>query len=76
MADIVLINPKFEVSSWGMEYALTEAIFLRPDFEIGYVQARSVYWQRHKLLHAWTQARMVLPGVGLFRRLICRRQLL
>ena len=22
MADIVLINPKFEVSFWGMEYAL------------------------------------------------------
>jgi hypothetical protein len=22
MADIVLINPKFEVSYWGMEYAL------------------------------------------------------
>ena len=24
MADIVLINPKFEVSYWGMEYALPD----------------------------------------------------
>jgi len=50
----------------------TEALFLRPDFEIGYVKARPAYWQRHWLRYAWTQAKMVLPAIGLFLRLIYR----
>ena len=50
----------------------TEALFLRPDFEIGYVKVRPAYWRRHRLLYAWTQAKMVLPAIGLFLRLIYR----
>ena len=44
----------------------TEALFLRPDFEIGYAKARPAYWRRHRLRYAWTQAKMVLPAIGLF----------
>ncbi len=50
----------------------TEALFLHPDFEIGYVKVRPGYWRRHRLLYAWTQAKMVLPAIGLFLRLIYR----
>ena len=50
----------------------TEALFLRPDFEIGYVKARPAYWRRRQLRYAWTQAKLVLPAIGLFLRLICR----
>jgi hypothetical protein len=49
-----------------------EALFLHPDFEIGYVKARPAYWRRHRLLYAWTQAKKVLPAIGLFLRLMSR----
>ena len=48
------------------------SLFLRPDFEIGYVKARPVYWRRNQLRFAWTQAKMVLPAIGLFLRLMGR----
>ena len=33
-----------------------EALFLRPDFDVGYAKARPVNWRRHRLRYAWTQA--------------------
>jgi radical SAM superfamily enzyme YgiQ (UPF0313 family) len=53
-------------------FARTEALFLRPDFEIGYAKARPPYWRHHRLLYAWTQAKMVPLAVGLFLRLMSR----
>jgi Domain of unknown function (DUF4070) len=53
-------------------FARTEALFLRPDFEIGYVKARPAYWRRRPLRYAWTQAKLVLPAIGLFLRLMTR----
>ncbi len=50
----------------------TEALFLRADFEIGYAKAHPVYWRRRRLRYAWSQAKMVLPAIGLFFRLMGR----
>jgi len=63
-----------ELSDPENYFARTEALFLRPDFEIGHVKARPVSWRRKQVRFAWTQAKMVLPAVGLFLRLMGRIQ--
>jgi len=61
-----------ELSDPENYFARTEALLLRPDFDIGCVKALPVYWRRHQLRYAWTQAKMVLPAIGLFLRLMSR----
>jgi hypothetical protein len=50
----------------------TEALFLRPDFDIGSVKASPVYWRRHRLRYARSQSRMMLAAIVLFLRLMSR----
>jgi radical SAM superfamily enzyme YgiQ (UPF0313 family) len=59
-----------ELSDAGNYFDRTEALFLRPDFEVGYAKARPAYWRTHRLLYAWTQAKLMLPAIGLFLRLM------
>ncbi len=61
-----------ELFDAGNYFDRTEALFLRPDFEIGSVKARPAYWRRRRLRYAWTQAKLVLPAIGLFLRLMSR----
>ncbi len=40
--------------------------------EIAYVKSRPAYWRRRPLRYAWTQAKLILPAIGLFPRLLTR----
>ncbi len=61
-----------ELSDPENYFARTEALFLRPDFDIGCVKALPVYWRRHQLRYFLTQAEMGLAAIGLFLRLMSR----
>ncbi|HWT80477.1 MAG TPA: DUF4070 domain-containing protein [Candidatus Methylomirabilis sp.] len=63
-----------ELSDPENYFARTEALLLHPEFEIGYVKARPLSWRRNQLRFAWAQAKMVLPAIGLFLRLMGRIQ--
>jgi radical SAM superfamily enzyme YgiQ (UPF0313 family) len=62
-----VLNELFGVENY---FARTEALFLRPDFEIGYAKVRPAYWRRRPLRYTWTQAKLLLPAIGLFLRLM------
>ncbi len=58
----------------GKYFDRTEALFLRRNFEIGYVKVWPAYWRRHRLRYAWTQAKLVPAAIGLFLRLLSQVQ--
>jgi radical SAM superfamily enzyme YgiQ (UPF0313 family) len=62
-----VLNELFDIENY---FARSEALFLRPDFEIGYDKARPEYWRRRPLRYAWTQAKLLLPAIVLFLRLM------
>ncbi len=62
-----VLNELFDVENY---FARTEALFLRPDFEIGYDKAWPEYWRRRPLRYAWAQAKLLLPAIVLFLRLM------
>jgi hypothetical protein len=62
-----VLNELFDVENY---FGRSEALFLRPDFEIGYDKARPEYWRRRPLRYAWTQAKLLLPAIVLFLRLM------
>ena len=64
-----VLNELFDAENY---FERTEALFLRPDFEIGYVKTRRAYWRKHPLRYAWTQAKLIPPAIGLFLRLMTR----
>jgi radical SAM superfamily enzyme YgiQ (UPF0313 family) len=64
-----VLNELFDVENY---FARTEALFLRPDFEIGYDKARPEYWRRRPLRYAWAQAMPILLAIGVFFRLMTR----
>jgi radical SAM superfamily enzyme YgiQ (UPF0313 family) len=66
-----VLNELYDPESY---FDRAEALFLRPDFEIGYVKTPPPYWRWHRLRYAWEQARFVVPTVGLFLRLMTRVQ--
>jgi radical SAM superfamily enzyme YgiQ (UPF0313 family) len=62
-----VLNELFDLENY---FARTEALFLRPDFEIGYVKVRPAYWRRRPLSYAWNQAKLLPLAIGLFLRLM------
>ncbi len=61
-----------ELSDPDNYFTRAEALYLRPDFEIGCVKALPAYWRQHRLRYSLTQAEMALAAIGLFLRLMCR----
>ncbi len=51
-------------------FARTDALFLRPDFEIGIINKRP--WWRISLRWLWSEAQCVVESLGLFSRLITK----
>ena len=61
-----------ELSDPENYFTRAEALFLRPDFDIGCVKALPDYWRRHQLRYFLNQSTMLLAAIGLFLRLMNR----
>ncbi|MHB1557144.1 MAG: B12-binding domain-containing radical SAM protein [Isosphaeraceae bacterium] len=62
-----VMNELFDPANY---FARAEALFLQPNFDVGFARARPDYWRRHRLRYAWTQAKFVLPAIVFFLRLM------
>ena len=61
-----------ELSDPENYFERTDALFLRPEFDIGSVKAVPDYWRRHPFRYFSNQSLMLLVAIGLFLRLMNR----
>ena len=61
-----------ELSDPENYFERTDALFLRPEFDIGSVKAVPDYWRRHPFRYFLNQSLMLLVAIGLFLRLMNR----
>jgi radical SAM superfamily enzyme YgiQ (UPF0313 family) len=59
-----------ELYAPGPYFERTEALFLRPTFDVGYGKSRSGYWRRHRLRRLGLEVISLAAAVGLFARLM------
>jgi radical SAM superfamily enzyme YgiQ (UPF0313 family) len=64
---IRVLNELYDAQAY---FARTDALFLRPDFEIGIINKRP--WWRISLRWFWSEAQCVVESLGLFSRLITK----
>lgn len=62
-----VLNTQYDPKNY---FARTEALFLKPDFEIGY--GKSPYWKRHPLRKLKVESISFVAAIGLFLRLMRR----
>ena len=59
-----------ELYAPGPYFERTEALFLRPTFDVGCVKLRSGYWRHHRLRRLEVEVICLAAAVGLFARLM------
>jgi hypothetical protein len=65
LADIVLVNPRFEASYWGLEL---ENLFLTRKFD--WARTRNAYWRKHPWRKWKSQSVDAVLAAALFLRLM------
>lgn len=60
-----VLNAQYDPEAY---FERTEALFLRPEFEVGY--GKSSYWKRHRLQQFWVEGQCLAAALFMFTRLM------